>query len=283
MIDVLSCTRARPVVFGAALAIAVACASGLGAAAQTAPRPTIADAQQAYFNAQYETASALSVALREANPEDLAAIEVHTSALLFQIRAALRHQPDKAAALKQCATCGDLIKAFDRETDRGQEVARARLREAPTDEAALFFLGKIDLNHVWLYLGTLGQKTGWTEYWEARRSLDAVLARNPAHVRARVARAWIDYIIDTRMPRGTRWVLGGGNRKRALVVVQEAAAAEADRFAHAEAAFALWDMQLREKNVAEAIVTAQALAREFPDNRELTRFLEANGPASRRP
>jgi hypothetical protein len=31
-------------------------------------------------------------------------------------------------------------------------------------------------------------------------------------LRARVARAWIDYIVDTRMPLGTRWLLGGGNK-----------------------------------------------------------------------
>jgi len=62
----------------------------------------------------------------------------------------------------------------------------------------LFFLGKLDLNYVWLQLGPLRRKTGWDEYWEARRSLDAVLKANPRHVRARVARAWIDYIVDTR-------------------------------------------------------------------------------------
>src|SRR4029077_20535197 len=102
-------------------------------------------------------------------------------------------------------------------------------------------LGKLDLNYVWLQLGPLGRKKGWDEYWEARRSLDAVLKRNPGHVRARVARAWIDYIVDTRMPRGTRWVLGGGDRKRALSTMQESADAEAAYFVHVEALFALWD------------------------------------------
>ena len=71
----------------------------------------------------------------------------------------------------------------------------------------------------------LGKKTGWDEYWEARKSLDAVLKANPKHVRARVARGWIDYIVDTRMPWGTRWVLGGGNKKKGLTTLREAAAA----------------------------------------------------------
>jgi hypothetical protein len=120
--------------------------------------------------------------------------------------------------------------------------------------------------------------TGWSEYWEARKSLDSVLKTNPEHVRARVARAWIDYIVDTKIPRGTRWLLGGGNKKRGLVTVQQAATTSADFFVQAEAAFALWDMQVREKNLTGAIATARTLARDFPDNRELIKFLENNEP-----
>jgi hypothetical protein len=96
-------------------------------------------------------------------------------------------------------------------------------------------------------------------------------------VRARVARAWIDYIVDTKLPRGTKWLVGGGSKKRALLVVRQAANAEADWFIHAEACFALWDMQVRERNIIEAIVIAQRLARDFPANQDLIRFLEAHG------
>jgi hypothetical protein len=134
------------------------------------------------------------------------------------------------------------------------------------------------LNYVWLQLGTLGRKTGWDQYWEARKSLDVLLKRNPAHVRARVARAWIDYIVDTRMPRGTRWLLGGGNRKRALAVIQSAANADADFFVHTEAAFALWDLQVRERNLTEAAELARILTRDFPENPELASFLKTNVP-----
>ena len=101
-----------------------------------------------------------------------------------------------------------------------------------------------------------------------------LLKHNPAHVRALVARAWIDYIVDTRMPRGTRWLLGGGNRKRALAVIQSAASADADFFVHTEAAFALWDLQVRERNLTEATELARILTRDFPENPELASFLK---------
>ena len=106
--------------------------------------------------------------------------------------------------------------------------------------------------------------------------MDKVLERKPGHLRARVARAWIDYILGTKMPRGTRWLLGGGNKKKGLRVVREAASGVGDFFERTEAAFALWDMQVRERELVEAVATAQQLARDFPDNRELTRFLNAH-------
>jgi hypothetical protein len=162
---------------------------------------------------------------------------------------------------------------FLAELATGQAEARARLKQNPDDEEALFFLGKLDLTYVWLNLGTVGRKTGWSEYWEARRSLDAVLRRNPGHVRARVARACIDYIVDTKIPRGTRWLLGGGNKDKGLQTVREAARSQGEPFVQAEAMFALWDMQVRERNIAEAVVTARALVRDFPDNQELWKFL----------
>ena len=103
-----------------------------------------------------------------------------------------------------------------------------------------------------------------------------MLKRNPAHVRARVARAWIDYIVDTKMPRGSRWLLGGGNKKRGILTVREAAKVNADVFARAEAGFALWDMHVRERNMVEAVSAARALAVDFPENEELTAFLKTN-------
>jgi len=245
-------------------------------------KPTHAEAQNHFYNARYETAAAAALALRLPDTDDLASIGLRSSALLFELKGLLEGGPDTDRAREHCATCPDLIAEFLAETQRGQNLARTRLRSIPGEEEAEFFLGKLDLNYVWLQLGPLRRKTGWDEYWEARHSLDAVLARNPRHVRARVARAWIDYIVDTRMPWGTKWLLGGGNKKQALTDVREAAQMSSDFFTHAEAEFALWHMEVRERDMARAIEVARRLAHDFPDNHELAAFLEGRGTSARR-
>jgi hypothetical protein len=265
-----------------ALAIVVSVGVSARVEAEAAAR-TFSDAQSLFFNARYDAAAELALELRSSDPDDLAAWELRTSGLLFQLKAVLGNQRDRDKAFKQCVTCPGLLTAFLSDTERGAARARARVQAAPEDVAARFFLGKINLNYVWLQLGTLGRRTGWDEYWEARRSMDAVLARNPAHVRARVARAWIDYIVDTRLPFGTKWLLGGGNRKGALLTLQDAATADADFFDHAEARFALWELQVRERNVPAAIAVAQGLAVDFPQNPELARYLQANDSAAAAP
>jgi hypothetical protein len=238
---------------------------------------TLEYAQWAFYNAQYQAAATVTLAQCSGGADSLAACELRTAALLFQIRGVLGDTADKDRAWKRCVACPDLMSAFEAALARGQALARARLEAHPGDHVSLFLLGKLDLNYVWLQLGTLGRKTGWREYWEGRRALDEVLKHHPEHVRARVARAWIDYIVDTKMPRGTRWLLGGGSKKRGLLAVREAADTATDFFARAEARFALWDIQVRERNVQAAVVTARLLARDFPDNPELNTFLEAHG------
>jgi hypothetical protein len=235
------------------------------------------DAQRQFYSGRFDTAAAQALHIRTSDPANLAASELRSSALLFQIKRAIGDVSDKDKAWQLCATCAELMTEFLAETAHGQATARAALKEDPADDAALFFLGKLDLNYIWLQLGTLGRRTGWNEYWEARRSLDEVLKRNPAHTRARVARAWIDYIVDTKLPRGTKWLVGGGSRHRGLAAVSEAAKAGANFFDLVEAQFALWDMQIRERKFTEALLTARELARDFPDNQELTRFIARHG------
>ena len=252
-----------------------------------APQPseqTLQDAYRLFYNAHYEEAAALAMSLRAGGTQDLENDEVRTSALLFQLRGLLNGQDardkdndNKSEVLKRCSKCPEVMGAFMSDLHHGQALARSRLKTKPDDEEALFFLGKLDLNFVWLELGLLGHKTGWDEYWEGRKSLDAVLKQNPNHVRARVARGWIDYIVNTRMPWGTRWLLGGGNKKRGIAAVREATIMEADPYTRAEAEFALWDMNVREKNFDVATELAQKLARNFPDNQEVARFLVARG------
>jgi hypothetical protein len=243
---------------------------------------TLARAQSLFFNAHYQEAADLALSLRSDAAQDLANDEVRTSALLFQLRGLLNGQDardgEKALALARCKACAHIMSEFQSDLHHGQALARERLKERPDDESALFYLGKLDLNFVWLQLGLLGRRTGWDEYWEARHALDSVLKRNPAHVRARVARGWIEFIVGTRMAWGTRWVLGGGSKKKGLAMVREAAAMPADPFAHAEAQFALWDMLLRDKNVAQATLVARQIAKDFPENTEVAAFLKTHPP-----
>jgi hypothetical protein len=234
------------------------------------------EAQSMFYNGRYADAAAATADLCTSDVDALPACELRTSALHFQLRRALTDSSDREKAFAECAACPELLSQFVAETRRAQRIARAHLEVSPKNEEALFFLGKLDLNYVWLHLGTLGRKTGWDEYWEARRSLDTVLKQNPGNIRAKVARAWIDYIVDTKMPRGTRWLLGGGSKKRGLQAVREAATAEADLFVRAEAGFALWDMQVRERNTREALATARTLAGDFPANPELRKFVGAH-------
>ena len=246
---------------------------------------TFRDAQSHFYNARYEAAAALTLALRGSQPQDLANDELRTSALLFQLKGLLeqpadkhsnRKEADKKEALRMCVPCPTLIAAFMADIEHGKALARGRLEANSGDDEALFFLGKLNLNYVWLQLGPLGRKTGWDEYWEARRSLDLVVKRQPQHVRALVARAWIDYIVDTRMPWGTEWMLGGGSRKRALATVRAAANIPSDFFTHTEATFALWEMQVRERDLKGAAEAGRELAENFPDNREVAAFLETH-------
>jgi hypothetical protein len=246
--------------------------------------PTLEQAQRFFYNGDYDRAAALTQVLCEARPDDLDACELRTASLLFQIKKALGDTAErsKTIELSRCGVCPELMSEFFAETDRGQAFARARLTTHPDDEDTLFFLGKVDLNYVWLQLGTLGRRTGWDEYWEARRSLDRAIRLNPEHVRARVSRAWVDYIVGSTIPRGVRWLLGGGNKKRGLIAVRQVAeSGEGEFFDRVEAMFAFWDMQVRERDISGAVATAQLLARDFPENPELRRFLTIHDSTAR--
>jgi hypothetical protein len=264
----------RPLLHAAAIAVL----AGVPAAGQQ--HSTLDDAKRLFYNAQYRASAEVALEFPPAtSDEELARDEMRASALLFQIKGLLessdRSKPARTAAFERCGPCPALVAALMTDVTHGQQLARKRIETNGNDETALFFLGKLNLSYVWLQLGPLHRRTGWHEYWEARRSLDAVLKLNPAHVRARVARAWIDYIVDTRLPWGTRWMLGGGDKKQALAVLRDTAAADDDFFSHAEAVFALWDMLVRERRAVEAIEVAEQLAAMFPGNPELATFLQA--------
>jgi hypothetical protein len=248
-------------------------------AAQAADPVALNGAQHLFYSGRFEEAAAMALATRAAGTADaLESYELRTSALHFQIKRLLELPAYKGKGGEKCAPCAPLLAEFFADIDKGVALARERLVETPGDESAMFLLGKLNLNYVWLQLGTLGRKTGWSQYWEGRKTLDEVLKQHPDNVRARVARAWIDYIVDTKLPRGTKWLLGGGNKKKGLAIVREAAKMPADRYVQAEAVFALWDMQVRERN-PDALATARELLKDYPDNQELLKFVaKASAP-----
>ena len=235
------------------------------------------EAQRLYYVGRYEDSSAMALALRTQSPESLDTYELRTAAIHFQIKRLLGDAKDRERALKECKPCTQLIADMAADIGRGQTLARARLAKDPADIETLFYLGKIDLNHVWMQLGTLGRRTAWSEYREARKSIDAVLKANPNHVRARVAQAWIEYIVDTRVPFGLQWILGGGNKKKALAVAREAASSAGELYVRTEARFALWEMLAKDNKFDEAVVIAKDLSRDFPANQELIRFITEHG------
>lgn len=250
------------------------------AAQESAPAPnpdaalSLATAERLYYKGDYAGAAEMALALRMADPQALPAYELRTSALHFQVKRLLGDAKDRGKALKACMPCPVLLTAFAEETTRGLAVARAKLVHAPEDLETTFLLGKLDLNHVWLHIGTLGRRTAFTEYREARRLMETVLKREPGHVRARVAHAWIEYIVDTRVPFLFQWALGGGDKKKALDEARKAAEADAPFIVRTEARFALWEMLIRDKQVAQALVPARALLTDFPENKDITTFLE---------
>jgi hypothetical protein len=258
--------------------LAALCPAGSLNAAQPVQTPgTLAEASHFYFAGRYEEAATLSLALLKEPGHELSAYEIRTSALHFQLKRELAGAKDRKAALAACQPCAELLKELTSAIAAGRAAAKARLKTDPRDDDARFYLGKIDLTHVWLNLETLGRRTGWGEYWEARRSLDEVLEHRPDHLRAIVARAWIDYIVDTRVPWGVRWMLGGGDKKGALAAAAKAASAtDGEKYAVAEARFAHWEMLTRDGRKTEAQTVAKVLYEMFPENKELEKAVKAS-------
>jgi hypothetical protein len=260
----------------AALALLVASALTLGDPVRL-DAATLDEAQRLFYTALFQESAAAAKSIIDAEPENLAGWDVRTSALHFQMRRLLGDGKDRKGAFAKCSECPALLTTFLDDVNRGRAVARARLAKDAADEEARFFLGKLDLSYLWMQLSTLGRKTGWDEYWESKRLLEAILEKNPMHVRARVARAWMDYIVGTRVPWGTRWVMGGGSKSRGMKMVREAAETQADFYTQVEAKFGQWEMLTRDGRRDEALVIAKELLLKFPENKDLVRFVESGG------
>jgi hypothetical protein len=241
---------------------------------QVIESPELRDARHHFYSARYVEAAHVAAPLTQTGDEALAAFELRTSALHFELKRRLGDATNKSKAMKQCAECQSLLDEFTKDINAGKALARSILKNDPQNVTVQFYLGKLDLNYVWMQLSTLGKRTGWSEYWNARHTMDAVLRAAPTNIRARVARAWIEYIVDTRVPWGLQWTLGGGDRKKALKsMIAAAAEPNVAVYDKAEAEFALWEMLVREKRLSEATDVAKRLSQQFPDNQDLHKFL----------
>ena len=81
-------------------------------ATDPAAPPTLTAGQQLFYNGEYAESAAVALALRVANPEHLAAYELRTSAIHFQIKRLIGDASDKDKAFKQCGSCAALVTAF---------------------------------------------------------------------------------------------------------------------------------------------------------------------------
>jgi hypothetical protein len=264
-----------------AAAVAAALVAGTVLSARrpqaTPSTPALDSAQHLFYSGKYVEAVAATAPLRELPASALAAYELRTSALHFRIKRLLGSAKDKEAAFKQCQACPELLKEFMADVTAGRALVRERLKSAPRDEALLYLQAKLDLNEVWLNNSTLGRRKGFGLYKDSRRGVENVLLINPNNVRARVASAWIDYAVDTRVPFGFKWILGGGDRKRALKNMRAAAAMKGGHWEEAEASFGLWEMLVAEKMTDDALIVARQLVVTFPENEELQRFIASGG------
>src|SRR5436309_5614139 len=144
----ITCRQRRVRVFSYWLPTIIVAAVVRVAALQTAP--TLDEGKRLFFNARYREAADIARECEASNSDDgLARDELRASALLFQLRGLLE-PPDRTAAIRAgafegCAPCRDLVAAFMTATANGQQAARRRLQADPSDETALFFLGKLDL------------------------------------------------------------------------------------------------------------------------------------------
>jgi hypothetical protein len=254
----------------ALIAVGLAAAPATTSATDPSASLSLDQARQAFYSGRYAEAADLALAARDIEPALVESYEVRTSALLFSLRRELGDDRRRRSTVDACTACGGLLAAFHSELTEGQTRARARLGLDADDEVAHYVLAKLNLNYVWLHNGLLGRRTGWRQYRDARRSLETTLEGNPNHIRAQVALAWIEYIVDDRVPWGTKWLFGGGSRTRAIEAMRRAAASNGSFYELAEARFGLWDMLRREEQFDGAAAVARDLARDFPDNPALT-------------
>ena len=96
-----------------------------------ADAPALADAQRAFFNARYQTAADLALALQASDAEALAPYEVRTSALHFQLRDALGQDTDKGQSLQSLRRVPRAAESFSDRHEKGASARSHPITEGP--------------------------------------------------------------------------------------------------------------------------------------------------------
>ena len=237
---------------------------------------TLGLAKEAFYNERYAEADALALKARGILPREPESYELRTTVLLFRLKRELGVNGQKAnrAGISHCAACPGLLVAFEEDLRAGIREAERLRGDIRHRNRADFFLAKLRLNRIWLNLQVLDQKRGLGDYRDARHRLQEILAREPDHIRAVTAFAWIDYIVGDRNY-VFRKLLGGGDKDRAmaslyraLVLCEEGGRNEFDC---AEARFGLLEILKSEGRTGEERILAKKLFQRFPGNSGLAR------------
>ena len=111
-----------------AAAVVGFCTLVLGSAAPLGAA-TVDEAYRLFYASRFEESAAAAAELTAANPGDLVAWEIRTSALHFQLKRLVGEGKDKKGAFARCAECPKLLSTFIEEVgtrvwhfDRGRIV-----------------------------------------------------------------------------------------------------------------------------------------------------------------
>jgi hypothetical protein len=224
-------------------------------------------AREALYSEQYVQADGHVLNARRLCPTDPESYELRTGLLVLRTKQAL-----KAAGGKRndCADCEGLIQEFEKDFGKGRALADAALQQNLKDDRLMFLSGKLYLNRVWMNVDILDKAaSSGGPYRDARDRIEEVLKRNPRHIRALVASAWINYMIASRNL-ATRLLLRTfgikGDKEEAFEHLARAVALDGDEYAHWEAKFTQRDLLKRENKLSEVETVTEELRARFPKN-----------------
>jgi hypothetical protein len=224
-------------------------------------------AREALYSEQYVLADQHVMNARRLCPTDPESYELRTGLLILRTKQVLKIA---GGDRKDCADCESLVIQFEKDFEKGRALADAALQQNLKDERLMFLSGKLYLNRVWMNVDILDKAaSSGGPYRDARDRIEEVLRRNPRHIRALVASAWINYMIASRN-RATRLLLRTfgikGDKKKAFDHLAIALAEQGDEYAYWEAKFTQRDLLKRENKRSEVEAVTEELRTRFPKN-----------------